>query len=65
MNRYIMEEFYRDPALLHRLQAQAMRERNRAIGAAFRKGLAALVRLGRRLLPRFDVRPAHWMERLG
>ena len=65
MNRYIIEEFHNDPGLLERLQLQARRDRNRAIGAGFKKGLAALARLVRRLRPRFDFRPGHWMERLG
>jgi hypothetical protein len=59
MNRYIMEEFYRDPEAFRRgVQARANRERDRAI----RAGLAWL---GRSLRARFDFRPGHWMERLG
>jgi hypothetical protein len=65
MNRYTMEEFHSNPVLLQRLLDQAHRERARAIGAAFSKGFAALARLARRLVPRFNFRPNHWMERLG
>ena len=65
MNRYIMEEFHSNPALLEQLIKQAHRERAQAIGAGFKSGLAVLKRAGRRLLPRFDFRPSHWMERLG
>ena len=57
MNRYVMEEFYNDPALRRRLFAAAHKERTRAV-------LAGLVWLRRRLLPRFDFHPG-WMERLG
>ena len=65
MNRYVMEEFHSNPALLQRLIEQAHRERAHAIGAGVTKGLAALKRLRRRLVPRFNFRPNHWMERLG
>jgi hypothetical protein len=65
MNRYSMEEFHNNPALLQRLLGEAHRERARAIGGAIGKGFAALARLPRRLLPRFNFRPNHWMERLG
>ena len=58
MNRFIIDEFYRDPALRDRLFAEARRERSRAI----RAGLGWL---RRRLTPRFDFHPRHWMERLG
>jgi hypothetical protein len=65
MNRYVMEEFHSNPALLERLIKQAHRERAHSIGAGLTSGLATLKRLGRRLLPRFDFRRSHWMERLG
>lgn len=57
MNRYVMEEFYSDPSLRRRLFEQARQERSKAM----RAGFAWL----RRQLPRFDMRPGHWMERLG
>ena len=55
MNRFIMEEFYNDPALVRRLYGEAHRERMRAV----REGLAWLVA---HLKPRRQV---HWIERLG
>ena len=67
MNRYVMEEFYDNPALRRRLYREAHHERSRAIGA----GIAWL--LGRpgwllglakkRLAP--ALRPSRWIERLG
>lgn len=62
MNRYLMEEYYRDPALLDRLVRKAHRERARAIGA----GLIWLLGRAKTLLtPRIHVRPGQWLERLG
>ena len=58
MNRYLMEEFYADPALRRRLFEAAHRERTRAIRAGW-------AWLRRQLQSRFDLRPGHWMERLG
>jgi hypothetical protein len=58
MNRFIIDEYYRDPGLRLRLSAMARRERNRAIRAGF-------AWLRRRLVPHFDFHPSHWMERLG
>ena len=58
MNRYVIDEFYRDPALRRRLFAEAHRERRRALRAG-------LPWLGRRLIPRFDFGPSHWLQRLG
>jgi len=58
MNRYVMEEFYQDPALRRRLFEDARRERGRAL----RAGLAWL---RRHLTPRFSFGRAHWLERLG
>ena len=58
MNRYVMEEFYSDPALRRRLFETAHRERARV----FRLGLAWL---RERLIPRLHVRPSRWLARLG
>jgi hypothetical protein len=62
VNRYILEEFHNDPALVRRLMGQAHLERSRAIGAGFawlfRQVKALLVRRG-------GNRPARWIERLG
>ena len=65
MNRFIIDEFYRDPALRSRLFAEAHRESSRTIRAGLRQGLAALVGLGKRLIPRFEFGPRQWMQRLG
>ena len=60
MNRFIMEEFYNDPALGRRLYEATRRERTRAV----RAGLARLFgHLKTRLTPRH--RPPRWIERLG
>jgi hypothetical protein len=58
MNRYIIEEFYNDPALRRRLFEEAHRERSRSIKAGW-------AWLRKELRQRFDFRPGHWMERLG
>jgi hypothetical protein len=57
MNRYVMEEFYGNPALRRRLFETARRERARSV-------LAGLAWLRRHLVPRVDLR-AGWMERIG
>jgi hypothetical protein len=56
MNRYVMEEFYNDPALRRRLFETAHRERARV----FRLGLAWL---RERLSPR--IGGSRWLARLG
>ena len=62
MNRYVMEEFYRDPALMNRLMLKAHRERAHAIG----NGLVWLFGRAKTLLtPRIHVRAGQWLERLG
>lgn len=62
MNRYIIEEFYRDPGLRHRLEQAAHRERTRAILA----GIAWLVaQVKARLTPRNHAPLGRWIERLG
>lgn len=58
MNRYLIDEFYRDPEFHQRLVRRAHRERAQAIRAGF-------AWLRKRLAPRFDFHPRHWMERLG
>ena len=59
MNRYVMEEFYQDPALRERLFGDARRERNRAI----RAGFAWLVSYAKTHLA--PHRPSRWLARLG
>jgi hypothetical protein len=58
MNRYMMEEFYSDPALRHRLFEKARQERARSI----REGWAWL---RKQLTPRFDFNFDNWTQRLG
>ena len=58
MNRYLIDEFYRDPALRRRLFEEAHRERSRTIRAGF-------AWLRKHLAPRFEFGPRQWMERLG
>jgi len=60
MNRYVMEEFYNDPALRRRLFGEARRDRARAVSAGF-DWLRA--RLKARFTP--GLRPARWLARLG
>jgi O-succinylbenzoate synthase len=65
MNRFIHDELYGIPDLHLRLDAAARRARARALQAGAARAGAALRRLARRLAPRFDFHPTHWMERLG
>jgi hypothetical protein len=60
MNRYVMEEFYNDPALRRRLFGEARLERTRSVKAGF-AWLRA--QLKARFAPR--LRPARWLARLG
>jgi len=62
MNRYVLEEFHNDPALVRRLMGEAHLERSRAIGAGFVWLLGYAKAL---LTPRIRIRPARWIERLG
>ena len=61
MNRYVMEEFYNDPALRRRLFGEAHRERARAVHS----GLAWLFKQLKQLAPRLHARPSRWIARLG
>ena len=62
MNHMPIDDYYRNVALYRRL---AERERVRATRAIAARAVAALLRLGRRLAPRFDLHPLRWTERLG
>jgi len=62
MNRYVMEEYYRNPELLDRLMNEARLERARAMGNALTWLLGRAKTL---LTPRIHLRPGHWLERLG
>ena len=63
MNRYVMEEFYNDPALRRRLFGEARRDRARAVSAGFNGLRAQLKALKARFTP--GLRPARWLARLG
>jgi hypothetical protein len=66
MNRFIMEEFYNDPALGRRLYEAARRDRALAIGAGLAWLFGHLVRLSRQAIAHLKPRrPVHWIERLG
>ena len=65
MNRFIHDELYNIPDLHLRLDTAARRARAQAIHAGLVSAATSLARLGRRLAPRFDFHPSHWMERLG
>lgn len=61
MNRYALEEFHRNPALLDRLIDQAHRERAEAVHAGF----AWLWKQAGKLVPQAHGHPGRWIERLG
>ena len=66
MNRYIMEEFHSNPALLRRrLTTQAHRQRAPAIGDAIESLFGAIGRVFGALKARLTARPGGWIERLG
>jgi hypothetical protein len=66
MNRFIMEEFYNDPALGRRLYEETRRERARAVGAGLAWLFGALRSLAAHVVARLKPRrPVHWIERLG
>jgi hypothetical protein len=65
MNRYILEEFHSNPALVRRVYARASRERSRVLYAAFRVLHAAFAWLRERLTPRVHLRPGRWIDGLG
>jgi len=58
MNRYILEEFHSNPALVRRVYARASRERSRALHSAF-------AWLRAHLTPRLHLRPGRWIDGLG
>jgi len=65
MNRYILEEFHSNPALLRRAYARASRERSRALYAAFRALPSAFAWLRKLLTPRVHLRPGRRIDGLG
>lgn len=67
MNRYVMEEFYDNPALRRRLYREAHHERSRAIGAGIAWLLGRpgwLLRAARKQLAQ-RLHASHWIARLG
>ena len=66
MNRYIMEEFHSNPALLRRrLTTEAHRQRALAVGDAIASLFGAVGRGFGYLKDRFTARSGGWIERLG
>ena len=66
MNRFIMEEYYNDPALGRRLYEAASRDRALAIAAGFAWLFGALRSLATYVVAHLKPRrPVHWIERLG
>ena len=66
MNRYIMEEYFNDPAVGRRLYEATRRDRARAIAARSVWLLGALRSLATRAVALLKPsRPARWIERLG
>ena len=66
MNRYMMDEYHRDPALLHRrLTAEAHRQRSIAIGEAIASLFGGIGRVFGYVKTRLSARPGHWIARLG
>ena len=66
MNRYILEEFHSNPALLRRrLTTEAHRQRALAVGDAIVSLFSGIGRVLGYLKARLTARPAGWIERLG
>jgi hypothetical protein len=66
MNRYMIDEYHRDPALLRRrLTAQAHLERSKAVGDAIAALFSSVGRLFNYVKTRLAPRSSRWIERLG
>jgi hypothetical protein len=66
MNRYILEEFHSNPALLRRrLTTEAHRQRSLAVGNAIASVFSGIGRLFAYARARLAARPGGWIERLG
>ena len=66
MNRYLIDEYHRDPVLLRRrLTAQAHLERSKAVGEAVAALFTGAGRLFNHVKARLTPRPQRWIERLG
>jgi hypothetical protein len=66
MNRYIMEEFHSNPALLRRrLTTEAHRQRALAVGEAIASVFGAIGSVFGYVRARLTARPGGWIERLG
>ena len=66
VNRYMIDEYHRDPALLRRrLTAQAHLERSKAVGDAIAALFTGTGRVFNHVKSRLTPRPQRWFERLG
>jgi hypothetical protein len=66
MNRYLLEEFHSNPALLRRrLTTEAHRQRALAVADAIGSLFGAVGRVYGYLKARLTARPGGWIERLG
>ena len=66
MNRYIMEEYFNDPAIGRRLYEQAHRDRALVIAQAFAWLLSTIRSLATQAAAHLRPgRPARWIARLG
>ena len=66
MNRYLIDEYHRDPILLRRrLTAEAHRQRSRAVGEAIIWLFGGVGRVFGYVKARLTAHPRHWIARLG
>jgi len=66
MNRYMIEEYHSNPALLRRrLTTEAHRQRALAVGDAIASLFGGIGRLFGYAKERLTARPGGWIERLG
>jgi hypothetical protein len=66
MNRYILEEFHSNPALLRRrLTAEAHRQRAQAVGEAIAWLFGGVGRVFGYVKAHLTPRPGRWIARLG
>ena len=66
MNRYMIDEYHRDPVLLRRrLTTEAHRQRALAVGEAFAWLFSGAGRVFGYVKARLAPRPGRWIERLG
>ena len=66
MNRFMLEEFHKDPVLLRRrLTSEAHRQRAQAVGEAIAWRFVGVGRVSGYVKARLTARPGRWIERLG